>query len=324
MSRSECLVAPFPCMTEKEIYRDLCEKENSIPLFSQAWWMDATCGESAWNVILVRNSQGEVVASLPYLLKKKWGFKFICQPQLTQTNGVWFRPTPYKNDNERLSAEKKMDDAIIQRIDSMKLLFFSQCFHHSFSNWLPFHWRGFWQTTRYTYRTSDIQDLDTVLLRFSDAKQRHIKKAMRNGLRADTMDAEAFYEFCCSAHEKRGEKNILSKELVLRCISAALSRGNGKIIAIKDKEEKIHSALFLCWDKESAYYLIPATLPEYKTSGASSLLVWEAFQEAQRQNLQSFDFEGSMEENIENSYRQYGAEQTPYFKISKGLLSHFL
>ena len=166
---------------------------------------------------------------------------------------------------------------------------------------------------------------DTLpLLRFSDAKQRHIKKAMRNGLRADTMDAEAFYEFCCSAHEKRGEKNILSKELVLRCISAALSRGNGKIIAIKDKEEKVHSALFLCWDKESAYYLIPATLPEYKTSGASSLLVWEAFQEAQRQNLQSFDFEGSMEENIENSYRQYGAEQTPYFKISKGLLSHFL
>lgn len=310
-------------MTDKDSYRELCQQEKSIPLFSQAWWMDATCGENEWNVILVRHSSGEISAAMPYFLKKRWGFQFICQPQLTQTNGVWFRPTSYKNDDERLSAEKRIDDEIIERLEAMKLTFFVQCFHHSFSNWLPFNWKGFRQTTRYTYRIDDISDTDALFHQFSDAKRRHIKKALKNELSIEEMEAEDFYRFCCKAHEQKGEKNILSQELVTRCITAAQQQEKGKVIAVKDKQGNTHSALFLCWDAETAYYLVPATLPEYKTSGASSLIVWEAIKEAQK-HVNAFDFEGSMEENIESSYRQYGAKQTPYFKISKGLLSYLL
>lgn len=307
-------------MKDKEIYRELCEKEESIPLFSQAWWMDATCGESNWDVLLVRDRQGSICAALPYLLKRKWGLKFICQPQLTQTNGIWFRPTSYKNEYEKLSKENQMAQEVINQLEAMKLAFFVQCFHHKFTNWLPFYWKGYRQTTRYTYRIDDISDDDALFQRFSEAKKRHIRKAQRNGLTLGEMEAEAFYDLCCTVHEKHGEKNLLPRELILRCISAAKREGKGKIITIQDQDGHVHSALFLCWDQQTAYYLVPATLPEYKTSGASSLLVWEAIQEAKK-HVQAFDFEGSMEENIENSYRQYGTRQIPYFKISKGLLS---
>lgn len=307
-------------MKDKEIYRELCEKEESIPLFSQAWWMDATCGESNWDVLLVRDRQGSICAALPYLLKRKWGLKFICQPQLTQTNGIWFRPTSYKNEYEKFSKENQMAQEVINQLEAMKLAFFVQCFHHKFTNWLPFYWKGYRQTTRYTYRIDDISDDEALFQRFSEAKKRHIRKAQRNGLTLGEMEAETFYDFCCTVHEKHGEKNLLPRELILRCISAAKREGKGKIITIQDQDGHVHSALFLCWDQQTAYYLVPATLPEYKTSGASSLLVWEAIQEAKK-HVQAFDFEGSMEENIENSYRQYGTRQIPYFKISKGLLS---
>jgi len=30
-----------------------------------------------------------------------------------------------------------------------------------------------------------------------------------------------------------------------------------------------------------------------------------------------FDFEGSMDENVENSFKQFGTEQVPYFRIIK-------
>lgn len=307
-------------MEEIAIYRELCRQEKSIPLFSQAWWMDATCGEKGWNVILVRDKEGAVSAAMPYLLKRKWGLRIVCQPQLTQTNGVWFRPSTYKTENERLSAEKRMDDEIIDRIDTLNPSLFIQCFHHSFTNWLPFHWKGFKQTTRYTYRIHDISNLEEVFQNFSDAKKRHIKKAQRNKLSTSDMDAEAFYQFCCEAHAQRGETNLLPKDLVVRCVNAAKRQGNGKVIAVQDEQGNVHSALFLCWDAETTYYLVPATKPEYRTSGASSLLVWEAIREAQKHS-NAFDFEGSMEESIENSYRQYGAKQTPYFKITRGWLS---
>lgn len=37
-------------------------------------------------------------------------------------------------------------------IDNLpKFDYFNMNFHYSITNWLPFYWRGFKQTTRYTY-----------------------------------------------------------------------------------------------------------------------------------------------------------------------------
>jgi len=65
------------------------KKENSIPLFCQDWWMDAVCLDE-WDVLLVEE-KGQIVAALPYHLRKKLGFRCIVQPQLTQYNGIWIR-----------------------------------------------------------------------------------------------------------------------------------------------------------------------------------------------------------------------------------------
>jgi len=51
-------------------YRKLCEVEPSIPIFSQAWWLDAVA-EGKWNVALVMVGN-EVMASMPYVENKKY------------------------------------------------------------------------------------------------------------------------------------------------------------------------------------------------------------------------------------------------------------
>jgi len=305
-------------LTDKEIYRELCEEEPSIPLFSQAWWMDAVCLGMEWNVFLLKENDGSIIASMPFLLKKRWGLKYICQPYLTQTNGIWIKPTEEKNECKRLDFEKKVFDYFIEKIETLKLNFFEQNFHHRITNWLPFHWKGYQQTTRYTYRITDLSDLEKVREHFSDAKKRHIKKAEKTLHVDDSLSPEAFYDFCCMTYKKKNDHNIVPKEIVISCVNAAKKKQKGKVIAIRDAENRIHSVLFVVWDKETAYYLIPATDPDYKTSGASSLIVWEAIKIAKNEaNVRVFDFEGSMEENIEKSYRQYGSTQTPYFRIKK-------
>jgi hypothetical protein len=75
----------------KNVYRELCEIEPSIPLFSQAWWLDAVAGDS-WDVVLVTKGQ-QVIGSLPYITKRRWSFTLLTQPKLTQTLGPWVRPT---------------------------------------------------------------------------------------------------------------------------------------------------------------------------------------------------------------------------------------
>ncbi|NLM49160.1 MAG: hypothetical protein GX198_10280 [Epulopiscium sp.] len=66
-------------MTNKEKYRELCSINKDIPIFSRDWWMDAVCGQDNWDVLLVE-SDGEIIASLPYYIKKRWNLRYITQP----------------------------------------------------------------------------------------------------------------------------------------------------------------------------------------------------------------------------------------------------
>jgi lipid II:glycine glycyltransferase (peptidoglycan interpeptide bridge formation enzyme) len=302
--------------SNKNRYKIFCDSHPDIPLFSQYWWMDAACIGKTWDVLLVEKS-GEIIATMPYLINKKLGFKYILQPQLTQTNGVYICYPIGQSENERLSFEKMVCSEIIAKLEKTGISFFLQNFHHKFTNWLPFFWKGFSQTTRYTYLIENIKDLNKVFKNFSPAKQRQIRKAQKVGITIDShLSAEEFYDFHCKVLKQKGENNLNSKEVELSIIKTALQHGNGVILTAKDLAGNLHSALFLVWDNNSAYYLIPATDVRFRSSGASTLIVYEAIRYVQEKCI-SFDFEGSMSENIENSYKQFGTKQIPYHQIKK-------
>jgi hypothetical protein len=74
-------------MTDKEKYREYCRSESSIPVFARDWWLDAVCGEDNWEVALIENN-GEILASFPYYIKRKFGINAITMPKLTQNAGI--------------------------------------------------------------------------------------------------------------------------------------------------------------------------------------------------------------------------------------------
>ena len=63
-------------MDNKQKYRLLCEQEKTIPVFNQAWWLDAVCGEANWDICLVEKG-GQIFASMPYYMKHKYGFNLF-------------------------------------------------------------------------------------------------------------------------------------------------------------------------------------------------------------------------------------------------------
>ncbi len=251
---------------------------------------------------------------MPFFIKKKWGFRYILQPMLAQTNGVWIDYPTEQTENERLSYEKKICNDIISQLDHLKLSFFLQHFHFSFTNWLPFYWRGFSQTTRYTYRIPDISDPDRVFANFSNSNKRHIRKAEKELNVSFDLSPEEFYEQKTYSLLPKGKTNECPKALFLACYNASIAKKQGMIIAIKDRAGNSHAGAFIVWDKQSAYYMIPFTNPDFRSSGASALVVWEALKFLSGKTI-SFDFEGSMIENVENAYRRFGSVQTPYFQI---------
>ena len=109
----------------------------------------------------------------------------------------------------------------------------------------------------------------------------------------------------------------------LNLCQEAVKRGQGTILWAVGEENRSQAALFLVWDSRSAYYLIPTYRQDCKTTGASSLLVWEAIRYAHNLGLQFFDFEGGNQENIARSYAQFGTTSVEYpnvERVSSGVL----
>jgi hypothetical protein len=300
--------------TAKQRYTDLCASEVHIPLFSQAWWLDAVCSPHEWDVILFEE-HGIIEAALPYQLSRKWGIRFVINPSLTQGTGMWYRKYEGESEQDRLSREKKAAAHVVAELKRLKLAFFMQHFSPDITNWLPFYWSGFSQTTRYTYRIPDISNPQSCLEAMSYAKQKQIRKAEALSV-TTSITADAFYRHHELSLHAKGKKIFYPKELLQRIYDAASARNQLLVIGLQDAQGALHAALWIVYDGHCAYNLISSIAPEYASSGASSRVVYEALNHL-KDKCRTFDFEGSMDEGIENSFRQFGALQTPYFRVSK-------
>ena len=298
----------------KHKYRAHCKAEPSIPIFSKDWWLDAVCGDENWDVTLVEKG-GRIIGCMPYFIKKRMGFTLLTQSQLTQTMGPWLRPSSAKYANQ-LTEQKSLMTALIQKLPSFD--YFCQNFHYSVTNWLPFYWQGFSQTTRYTYVLEEISDAQKIWDGMLPNIRTDIKKAKnRFGLKVCTnLGIDAFLIINEQAFARQGMKLPYSKNFVKKIDNACKEHNARKIFFAKDLDGRIHAAVYIVWDENSAYYLMGGSDPDLRNSGANSLCMWEAIKFASTVT-KVFDFEGSMIEAVERFFRAFGARQMPYFQVSK-------
>ena len=298
----------------KQKYRDFCKNESSIPIFSRDWWLDAVCSEPGidWNVILLRKGD-DIVASMPYCIKRRHGLTYITMPKLTQTIGPWLRDSKAKY-AKALAQQKVLMTELIQGLPPFD--HFIQNFHYPITNWLPFYWQGFSQTTRYTYILENISNLDIVWSGFESKIRTDIRKAERT-LTVDTNpDIDSFLYLNDMTFARQGLKTPYSRALIKQLDISCQNMSCRKVFTASDSQNRMHAGVYLVWDHHSAYYLMSGANPELRNSGATSLCLWEAIRFASKVCSQ-FNFEGSMIEPVERFVRGFGARQVPYFQINK-------
>lgn len=289
-------------------------------LFHQPWWLDAVCAEPwRWSCVWVERGD-DIAAAWPLAYKIRWGFRLIETPPPTPYQGPVLRPSTAKYAN-RLSEEKDLMSELVAKLPRFAL--FEQHFHPALTNWLPFYWKGFQQTTRYTYQIRDTADLEAVW----EATRDSVRKSLRKARETLKVREEPDYESALALHKltlSRQGMRLPHPEAFLRRLHAACAARNaGKLLVAEDPSGRPHAFVQLLWDKEMVYYFLGGGDPSLRNSGAASLLIWEGIQLASAMK-KGFDFEGSMIEPIERFFRSFGAVQTPYFAVSKVESSGYL
>lgn len=304
-------------MTNKDKYHLLCDTEASIPIFSRDWWLDVVCGKANWDVLLIEQ-KGRMQAALPFYI---FASKVISMPPYTQTMGPWFAPEPKDAKYTRtLGKRQAICKEFIEALQAYP--HFLQNFNYEITDWLPFYWEGYKQTTRYTYLLENIQDENLLWENMSPNIRRNITKAkekyavtIRKGISIDE-----FLKIQSLTFERQHLSAPKKQDVLAKLITACRHRNQGDIWGAYDNDGKLHAVAFIAWQESSAYYLAGGGDPALRASGAHSLLLWECIRYTSRYTG-LFDFEGSMIPGVERFFREFGATQTPFFTITKGNLS---
>lgn len=282
-----------------------------MTLFHEPWWLDAVA-PGQWGVASVPHGEGDVHAALPYVKKSRFGFTLLTMPQLTNYLGPQLRPGEAKLP-KRLGQEREWIDELVNQLP--KHDYFAQPFHPSITNWLPFYWRGFRQTTKYTYVLDDLSDLDRVWAGMLENIRRDIRKAQRQLTVRSDGTLESLLDVNAKSFRRLGKELPYSRAAARRIEAACSERDCRRMFFVEDPAGLVHSTLYMVWDEGSAYYLMGGSDPELRSSGANSLAMWSGIEHAAKVTRR-FDFEGSMIDAVERFVRAFGGRQTPYHYVT--------
>lgn len=274
-------------------------------IFEQHWWLDIVAPNS-WKEIIIKNQKEEIIARMPYVMD---GSR-VSMPEKTQTLGIWISPD-IRGDYEKI---KDIIYRIADELSNCKTVFHN--LSPSFSYVLPFRWKGYSIETAFTYRISDLTDLDSIYKKLGKSTKKNIKYAQNRVKIVSNKEFEHMWDLLLKTYRLQGRDYKVSRELSERLFYESIENGHGIYLEAVDENNHVHSCGFFVFDENVFYYLTGARNPEFSKSQSQILLIWEAIQIASKNSL-IFDFEGSMVEGIEKFFRQFGGECVPYYIIKK-------
>ena len=304
--------------TPKNHYIAFCQSNNAIPIFMQAWWLDAVCVNGSWDVCLAYDDAEQIEGVLVYYFTQKKGlFSVVQMSALTPHAGVWMREMDdfMPKQHEIYAYKQRILDTLIAQLPSVVL--YHQNFHYSLMDCQPFHRKGFKAETHFSYILEDIHDLETVYDNMSDTTRRGIRKAEKDLIFGSCDDFEVFIKIVEKINLKQNVELNFDINIFKKLDKLLTVKELRKMYIAFDTEGVPHSAIYIAYDSTSAHYLFGMNNLEKQGINAISLLLWQAIQDASNSGLDLFDFEGGMHSNEAFIFQNLNAIQKPFFKITK-------
>ena len=289
-----------------------------------------------WDDFVNHSPQGSVFSLSSYLNALEVNYKILCavdkksneiyagivlaknqintysNPMLDKYLGVLFKEEA--SSHKQKSRQYKAMELLADELKKYKT--FDYYFHPAFKNWIPFYWQGFSQQTRYTYQINLNNSIKAIEKKFHGNLRNDIKNALNYqvDIRKE-IEFEQFYEIINKTFLRQGSKAPFTKNKLRGFIHVLTEKNRIIIFGAYTINNELISACGIVFDNKTAYLILNGIDIERNIRGANALLILETIKHAKNQKLEIFDFEGSMLNGVEQFYRRFGAELTPYYRI---------
>lgn len=292
----------------KILYRQYCQKHSeSLPVFYHDWYLDAVCGSENWSVAIA-HYKGEINGVWPYLIKKKWGVRYITMPLLTPGLGPWMTANDKLKTHESRRQYSKVLSVLIDQLP--RVLLTSVYLPPEISNALQLFHHGFDLRQRYTYRI-DLKNESDHWNNISSKQRNIIRKASKIYTFSESTDIDLMYKLQQITFQTQNKKVPYRMDYLRAWHQALSTRQCGKIWAATTPTGDTHAMIYIAHDERRTFLMGIGSRTEFKKQGAIPFLIWESIK-YYISTHEIYDFEGSMIPSIEYFFSSFGGDQTPY------------
>jgi hypothetical protein len=254
-------------------------------IFHERWWLDIATG-GHWDMATVMHGN-QVLGEMPYYLARKGIWRVSPLPPLTRTLGPVIKPIgldPIREFRHRLHVTSQLIEQL-PHFDS-----FFQVLDYRVQDALAFALHGFTVSARYTFQVAPDRTASDVWAGMRSKTRNVIRSAARKLTAMPIESPNEFLQFYEANLASRSRSNAYGSAVMRELVHAFVERKAGHLVGAYGPGGKLSAAIGVVWDTHTMYYLLSSRVSN-SPSGASSLLVWMAIQEAIDRKL-TLDFDG--------------------------------
>lgn len=318
----------FKICTEKEKWDSFVETSPQGNIFCKTAFLDALLDKYELLTLL---ENGEI--TIGAILLRRENVELRAPYPLTMYQGIMcsrnYSNLPYHKRPKWLLERLSM---LFEKMETRcKRISFS--LYHTFDDLRAVQWfnynepeRGIFSISpRYTgiLDLSCVNDFENYLTQVRTVRRQEYRKALKDGFTIEASDDTSLLnKLHRMTFERQGiVRRAEEDQLVSNISKAALESNFGELLICRDKHGSPASATLFIYDNRYGYYHFGANAPDYRKSGASTLLLMENIRRCIDKKLVGVDFVGINSPNRGDFKTSFNAKATMYFDIDCAIIT---
>jgi hypothetical protein len=295
----------------------LVMKSPNGTIFHSSKWIKA-CAEllSIKEVLYCYYKDDELIGGCSVYEQKRYRFfsMAISTAPMTPYGGYIFSPfgssKVRENEQIRTTIISEINNQMIQRFDYIKIVNSPEFFDIR-----PFSWSGWNSFVNYAYYFDLNEHIEENI---SKNVRRTIRKAKKFKIIIEKENnADLFYFLFTKTYEKQNLPVPVTKDFLVKMIDMIISNNFGEIWIARTPDGEPAAAEIIIWDNKRAYRWAGALDPQFKDTGATSLLFFEIFQDLQKRGFHEINLMAGNTPHLANFISSFNPRLVPYYGIEK-------
>jgi|LakMenEpi03Aug12_release.lakeMendotaPanAssembly.Ray.scaffolds.fasta_scaffold00272_26 hypothetical protein len=290
--------------------QDLVEQTDFF--CSERW---ASCYDHRFRRFFIVDEKENIVGKFAAFVGGRLGLQTLITPPFSPHIGLSVA-TSKNNPVKVQSFHKQIATCIAEFLQTSGYVYYKLDFPSQWTDIQPMVWKNLNTSVRYTYKLNISRSAVEIESDMDSSRRNKINKARRENLTlTHAGDIEKAMQML---RENLRDKPVKLHEPILRKILELLmDRGCG-FWTVASLGEIPAAINICCLNGQSCYNLLSAIDRSLGLNAAGSLSLYESILYAKEKGISEFDFEGSVVPEIEEYFRSFGGQLTPYFSVQGG------